>query len=61
MSDKPVKSPCNSICTLNDDNLCAGCYRTSEEIRTWSVLDNDQRRDVLIACGERNRKVNPFY
>jgi predicted Fe-S protein YdhL (DUF1289 family) len=46
---------------LNDDNLCAGCFRTSEEIRTWSVLNNDQRRDVIIACGERNRKVNPFY
>jgi len=25
------------------------------------VLNNDQRRDVVIACGERNRKVNPFY
>jgi len=25
------------------------------------MLDNDQRRDVIIACGERNQKVNPFY
>jgi len=61
MSDKPVKSPCNSVCSLNDDDVCMGCYRTSEEIRIWPVLSNDQRRDVVIACGERNRKVNPFY
>jgi predicted Fe-S protein YdhL (DUF1289 family) len=56
MADKPVKSPCNSVCMLNDEDVCVGCYRTSEEIRIWSVLNNDQRRDVVIACGERNLK-----
>jgi predicted Fe-S protein YdhL (DUF1289 family) len=61
MADKPVASPCNSTCTLNDEDVCLGCYRTADEIRRWSVLDNDQRLDVLIASGERNRKVNPFY
>ena len=61
MADKPVASPCNSICSLNDEDVCLGCYRTAGEIRDWSGLDNDQRLGVLIACGERNRKVNPFY
>jgi predicted Fe-S protein YdhL (DUF1289 family) len=46
---------------LNDEDVCVGCYRTAQEIRIWSVLNNDQRRDVIIACGERNRQVNPFY
>lgn len=61
MADKPVASPCNSICSLNDEDVCLGCYRTANEIRNWSGLNNDQRLDVLIACGERNSKVNPFY
>jgi predicted Fe-S protein YdhL (DUF1289 family) len=61
MTDKAVASPCNSICSLNDEDICQGCFRTADEIRRWSVLDNDQKLDVLIACGERNRKVNPFY
>ena len=61
MADKPVASPCNSVCMLNDEDVCVGCYRTAQEIRIWSVLNNDQRRDVVIACGERNRQVNPFY
>jgi hypothetical protein len=46
---------------LNEEGLCAGCYRTSEEIREWSSLDNHQRLDVLILCGERSQKNNPFY
>ena len=43
MANKPVASPCNSICTLNDEDICQGCYRTADEIRDWSVLDNDQK------------------
>ena len=61
MTKNPVASPCNSICTLNDEDICIGCYRSAEEIRNWSVMDDDQKLDVLLACGERNKKVNPFY
>ena len=61
MKDKAVASPCNSICTLNDDDICIGCYRSADEIRNWSFLDNEQKLDVLIIGGERNRKDNPFY
>ena len=61
MKDKAVASPCNSICTLNDDDICIGCYRSADEIRNWSFLDNEQKLDVLIICGERNRKDNRFY
>ena len=61
MSDKPIPSPCNSICSLNDEDICIGCYRTNTEIRDWSYLDNYQRLDVLVRCGERAQKNNPFY
>ncbi len=61
MSDKPITSPCTSICSLNEDDICVGCYRTSTEIRRWSSLGNDERLDVLVLCGECNRKINPFY
>lgn len=61
MSDKSIASPCTSICMLNDEDVCVGCYRTSQEIREWSYLDRDQRLDVLVRCGERNQKNNPFF
>ncbi|MBT5387503.1 MAG: DUF1289 domain-containing protein [Porticoccaceae bacterium] len=61
MSEKPIASPCTSICMLNEDDICVGCHRTSREIREWSYLDRDQRLDVLVRCGERSQKNNPFY
>lgn len=53
--DKPVASPCVSVCALNEDDICTGCQRTIEEIRQWSRLDNQERRQVLLRCHERAR------
>ncbi|MDG2018182.1 MAG: DUF1289 domain-containing protein [Porticoccaceae bacterium] len=50
--EKPV-SPCISLCRLNDQDICEGCYRTSEEIRTWVYLDDDQRQNIIDSCSER--------
>ncbi len=61
MSDISDSSPCTTICKLNEEDICIGCYRTADEIRDWSYLDNEQRLNVLLLCGERNLKNNPFY
>ena len=59
-TEKPVKSPCVSVCALNEDDVCIGCYRTIAEITQWARLDSDQRREVLERCRERARVNNPF-
>lgn len=41
-----MKSPCVKICRLNEDRVCIGCGRTSQEITMWSRftdLDRMQR------------------
>lgn len=53
MSGKPVASPCNSICSLNENDTCVGCFRTRMEIKQWSVLDDQRRLEVLALCAER--------
>jgi len=53
--DKPVASPCVSICALNEDDICTGCQRSIDEIRRWSRMDNPERRQVLLRCHERAR------
>ncbi|MFJ3484916.1 DUF1289 domain-containing protein [Pseudomonas sp. NPDC090202] len=53
LHEKPVRSPCVSICALDEDDICTGCQRTVAEITAWSRMDNDQRRAVLVLCGER--------
>ena len=58
--EKPIASPCVSVCALNEDDICIGCFRSGEEIRDWTVFSNEQRRHVLARALEREKKVNPF-
>lgn len=43
-----VASPCNDVCKMDDrSGLCLGCYRTLDEIATWSALDDAGRQAVV--------------
>jgi len=42
-----VKSPCVSICALDNDDICTGCHRSGDEISTWGVMSDAQKRTVL--------------
>ncbi|MFZ5724151.1 MAG: DUF1289 domain-containing protein [Pseudomonadota bacterium] len=48
-----VPSPCVSICALDDDDICVGCYRSGREISDWGKLGDDEKRAVLERCRER--------
>ncbi len=50
-----VKSPCTSICTLDGNDICVGCYRSAVEITDWLVLSEDRKRKVLRLCAQRAR------
>jgi hypothetical protein len=46
--DIEVPSPCVSICVMDAiTGLCAGCYRTLDEIAGWIDLRSDQRRAIV--------------
>ena len=53
--EKPVASPCVSLCALDEDDLCVGCQRSADEIRRWGLMSNEERREVLQRCSERLR------
>ncbi len=43
--DRPVGSPCNSVCRMDDDGVyCVGCFRTLDEIAGWASFDDARRR-----------------
>jgi predicted Fe-S protein YdhL (DUF1289 family) len=47
MNGEPVLSPCISVCKMNEDrSLCTGCWRTLDELRAWSSLDDAGKRGV---------------
>ena len=42
-----VPSPCISVCVIDPPTgLCAGCYRTLDEIAGWIGLSTEQRRTL---------------
>lgn len=49
----PVRSPCISVCVLNDDDICTGCYRSAAEITRWMSCSDAERQTILSLCRER--------
>lgn len=43
-----IASPCVKLCTIHPEaKICLGCYRTLEEIGTWSRLTPQARSDIM--------------
>ena len=57
MSDAahPVKSPCIEVCSLNDQDVCIGCYRTANEIIEWFSASDERKRQILAALSDRRK------
>lgn len=54
--DKPVPSPCVSVCVLDDNDVCVGCQRTGKEISYWGKMNDDERRAVLQQAVQRAKE-----
>lgn len=52
-----VASPCINVCKMDaGTGLCAGCFRTLEEIVCWSSADDQKRIAILVKVAERRRE-----
>ena len=52
----PVPSPCIGVCRIDDaTGLCAGCWRTLDEIAAWGTADEAARRRIWQAVEARQR------
>ena len=47
MSDTEPRSPCISVCVLDENDICMGCYRSAEEITDWFMAPAEEKREVL--------------
>ena len=52
-----VRSPCVSVCALDENDVCIGCHRTRDEILHWTRMTDDERREVLKLVAIREQKV----
>ncbi|MDX1733852.1 MAG: DUF1289 domain-containing protein [Halioglobus sp.] len=55
MTDEEPKSPCISICTLDEHDICEGCFRSANEITDWLMADAEARRDILRRAAARRK------
>jgi predicted Fe-S protein YdhL (DUF1289 family) len=53
-----VSSPCISVCTMDPvSGLCAGCYRTLDEIAGWIGFSNETKRALIAVLPARRSRL----
>jgi predicted Fe-S protein YdhL (DUF1289 family) len=56
-AEEVVASPCISVCVIDrPSGLCAGCYRTLDEIAAWIDLSPAARRAIVEELSLRRSK-----
>ncbi len=48
-----IASPCIRICRLDHRGVCAGCFRTLEEIARWTQMSDPEKYLVMAVLAER--------
>ena len=51
-----VESPCIKVCKLDENNICKGCHRTTEEIAEWSSATEARKIEILKFSQGRSQK-----
>ena len=52
-----IKSPCIGVCQANARGYCIGCYRSRQERFTWKDMTDDEKREVLRLCKQREARA----
>lgn len=42
---------------MDESGYCQGCFRTVEEIASWTIYDDQEVSDVIEKCTERKEKT----
>jgi uncharacterized protein len=54
-----IESPCVKLCVIHPEaRICAGCYRTIEEIGGWTRMTPDERRRVMAELPARAGRLS---
>lgn len=54
-----VQSPCVKLCVVHpEERICVGCFRTIEEISTWSRLTPDARAKIMAELPSRAPRLS---
>ena len=60
MSEEEPKSPCISVCVLDEGDICQGCFRNAAEITDWFMASAKEKREILARAKERYAASTPI-
>lgn len=53
---KSPASPCNGVCRIHPTrDLCAGCWRSEDEIAAWPKMSDGAKRALLGTLKKRRK------
>ncbi|MCB1733089.1 MAG: DUF1289 domain-containing protein [Halieaceae bacterium] len=47
MNDDEPLSPCISVCLLDEQDICVGCFRSAAEVTDWFMASAEEKREIL--------------
>jgi len=53
---QPIVSPCQNVCKI-ENNICVGCFRTLDEISSWSKLSSLKRNEIMEIAKKRGSQM----
>jgi len=53
MNSSEPRSPCISVCVLDEQDICTGCFRSAGEITEWFMASGEEKRQILRRARER--------
>jgi predicted Fe-S protein YdhL (DUF1289 family) len=57
---RELASPCISVCLLDEQDICLGCYRSAEEITDWFMASPAEKRAILQRARDRRLEDDQF-
>ena len=49
-----IQSPCVKLCVVHpEERICIGCYRSIDEISTWSRMTHEARAEIMTELPAR--------
>lgn len=58
MSEEEIRSPCISVCVLDENDICMGCFRSAQEVTDWFMASDDEKQDILRRVEQRREAAS---
>jgi len=54
-AEPEIKSPCMSLCCLDEQDVCIGCHRSVKEITGWRGMTHQQKKETMMQVVKREQ------